>query len=163
MNKKGDINQVFTYLLSTIIVLFVGFLVVKFVTGFTSDTENRFEVKFYDNFELIYNQVHKEWNSEKIQTFRLNSKIKEVCFMQNECSGTLGDSNKENTLSELQSTGDNIAIFDEVGIRSSSRVGEFFIEVDNTQVNCVCRKLTGSSLEILLRNQRNEVYLTILN
>ena len=39
-NKKAVINQVFVYIMSTIAILFVGFLVTKFIVAFQSDSKS---------------------------------------------------------------------------------------------------------------------------
>ena len=60
-SKKGQINQVFVYILSAFVIAFIGFVVVKFVVSFTGDAQTIAEQKFYDTIEDDYESVYRTY------------------------------------------------------------------------------------------------------
>lgn len=157
MNKKSQINQVFIYLLSIILILFAGFLVTKFITSFGKDIDNRTENKLYELIKQDYTTVYRTLGSEKVYKYRTTSDIETVCFV-NEVScienEEIIDSFKEELKLAVES-GDNIAIFDKTGIISSNNIGEFSADADG----CLCIIPSNNAFTIVLENKRNQVFI----
>lgn len=155
MNKKAALNQVFVFLLSIIIVVFIGFLVTQFISTFTADTEQSQNARFYNEFEQVYTSVYTQWGSEKPFSFALSGNTEFVCFIQTDCSvqGDLSESQFSDLRATTQSN-DNVVLLTSNGIESSQRIGE---EPFRVQGGCSCYKVSDKRLEVVIRNDRNEV------
>lgn len=152
MNTKADVNQVFVYLFSIIIISFAGFLVVKFVGVFSSDVESRTDIVFFDNIERAYTTVATNWNSESIEELRVTNDVSLVCFIEPNCdtSQLRVDSN---TIATIIEGGDNVAVFSsDSTIIGSKKIGEFQVQND-----CTCFEPRQNRIELFIENDRNDV------
>ena len=153
--KKAQINQVFVYILSIMIVLFVGFLVVKFVATFTSDAENRAGVAIFDELDRDYEDIYRTYSSEKVLDYKVPTNTKRLCFLDgvscviNTLNNTITESEVQD-LSILAEAGDNIAIFDNDGITATEKIGTFN--------GCFCITPNNGYFKIVMENKKNEVY-----
>lgn len=153
--KKADVSQVFVYLFSIIIITFAGFLVVKFIGVFSSDVDSRTNIVFFDNLEATYNQVAKNWNSEKLQTLKLTNDVEYVCFVESTCNpSTLSPPLSSTTsISEIIEGGDNILLFSSPeNLIQTGKIGPFQVEND-----CTCMETQQNRIEIFVVNERNQV------
>lgn len=161
MEKKAQINKMFVYILSIIMVLFIGFLVVKFISAFTSDTKDIVTNKFYEQIEKDYKTVLTTYGAEKIMTYRFKEEVKAVCFANSRCDfdnsasinvlDNLSDSAREELKFSVES-GDNVVLFDDVGLLDSRNIGTFEIGQ-----NCQCFAPKQNMIEIVMENQRSKV------
>lgn len=157
MNSKAAINQVFVYLLSIIMIAFIGFLVINFISTFLSDAEGSINNKFYNEFEQVYDSVFKEWGSERTYSFTLSSQVDKVCLIQTTCNGAntglVSDDPRLSDLQTIQATGNDVVLLSASGIMSSQEIGDL-----NVDGGCSCYDLIDRRLELTFTNLRNEVY-----
>ncbi|MCH8519791.1 MAG: hypothetical protein LAT82_03470 [Nanoarchaeota archaeon] len=85
-SKKGDVHQVFIFAVSTIVVVFVGFLVLNFVGVLGSDVEDRVVRDFINEVELDFNSVRSDFNSERVKNYRVPGRIQKVVFTTPACT-----------------------------------------------------------------------------
>ena len=85
-SKKADIHQVFIFAVSTIVVVFVGFLVLNFVGVLGSDVEDRVVRDFMNEVELDFNSIRSDFNSERVKNYRVPGRIQKVVFTTPSCS-----------------------------------------------------------------------------
>ncbi len=152
MNNKADVNQVFVYLFSIIIISFAGFLVVKFVGVFSSDVDDRTDIIFFDNIDKAYTNIATNWNSESIEELRVTNDVSLVCFIESNC-----DTSRLQVDSEIISTiiegGDNVAVFSSSStIIGSDKIGDFQVEND-----CTCFEPKQNRIELFIENDRNVI------
>ena len=81
LNNKAQVNQIFVYIMSIIIVLFIGFLVTKFVFTFSSDAQNRASYAIYDTLKTDYKDIYQTYGSEKVLKYKISSDVNEICFI----------------------------------------------------------------------------------
>jgi len=150
--KKAIINNVFVFLLSFIVIAFVGFLVTKFVLTFSNDVDNRINIKFYDDLKSDYKSVYESYGSEKVLEYKLNSNVEEVCFISRaSCIADLNlSAQKIDSMNISYLGGENIAIFDSNDIVSSDTIGSF-------SGMCECLKPKKSRIKIIMENNQNSV------
>ena len=156
--KKAQINQVFVYILSVIIILFVGFLVTKFITAFLSDADSIAEAKFFSTLENDYKDVFETYGSEEVLPYKVSGDVAEICFVSSlSCVDSVDlPDNKKDSLNGTILGGDNVVIFDKDDILSSKDIGKF------TAANngCFCIKPLNSRFELVIENDRNEVLIS---
>lgn len=157
--KKAQINQMFIYLVSIIIIVSAGFLVTKFIFTFSSDTQLAADAKFYQEIEKDIQRVYVQYDSERSHSYSLSNSVEYVCFLTPDCSNkdSLGvDSNSINTILQTQ---DNLALFDQTGLLSSGNIGIFNLE--NNQ--CICIQPNNRRIDLFFKNIRNDVFIQNLN
>lgn len=161
MNKKADVSQVFIYISSVVVIGFVGFLVVSFVSSFLNDTNKTQENIFVKEFESSLNEIYKKYNSEDIVEYRVPSSITFICILD----GTLQPSgvqfpsdmiNDSENLLFLHSSDENIGVFDENGLISSKKFETPF-EIDLNK-GFICIEPINNRFEIFFENRKNEVF-----
>lgn len=150
-NRKSNINIIFIYIASGIIVFFIGFLVINFVYQFSQDTGQANINKFYREFEKEYKKVHSSYGSMTSEKFTsLPSDVTSVCLMEDtsDCSNT--------QLNALKNSA-NIGLLQRKSLLSSKKIGNFQVKGNN---NCTCYNLsTSGNIKILFENKRNKVIL----
>jgi len=157
-NKKSQTNQFFVYILSIIIILFVGFLVVKFIIAFTGDTEKAQNSKIYNDLEKDFKTVYTTYGAEKVLKYRLSSNVKQICFIsKSNCINSLTNltSDQRNDSKIIFSSGNNVILFGEETIINSQNIGNF--EVGGN--GCLCLEIKNNLFSIIMENNRNEVYI----
>jgi hypothetical protein len=155
MVKKGQINNVFVYLLSFVIVGFVGFLVVSFTSGLQDDTIERIDIDFQNDFSTMIDLVARNWQMEKVQSFKVSDKVTEVCFIRNSglCDDTVTEHYEE--LQLLQESGETLALFTQDGLKSSFKTREFSFKGNSN--GCFCVQPVQNTFTLLIKNNRNVV------
>jgi hypothetical protein len=157
-NKKSQINQIFVYILSAMIIVFVGFLVTKFVLAFTSDAQDRVTFKIFDEIKTDYNDIYRTYGSEKVLDYKVPSNVNLICFVsKRECISSLNEISDEMKidLNLTYGAGDNVVIFDGVGIKATDSLNSF-----ETNEGCFCVKPNNGFFELLFENRRNVVYIS---
>lgn len=159
MKKKAQVNQIFVYIMSIIIVLFIGFLVTKFIFTFTADAKERVSYKVYDELETDYQDIFRTYGSEKVLDYKVPSEVKFICFIANIKSiqnlDILSDAMKSD-LNQTLIAGDNVAIFDSSNLlKSSKNIGSF-----NIDSGSFCIEPNNGYFKILFENRRNKVYIS---
>lgn len=161
IKKKAQINQVFVYIFSIIIILFAGFLVSKFIFTFSDDVEKRAESKFYTDFEQNYYAVYTTYGSEKIFNYKVSSDVEYVCFIQkSDCIASLNIYDNvanidSSTITALYDAGDRILMFDKDDIINSNKP-KYGFELNQ---GCICIKPNAGRFELIMSNIRNKVYI----
>lgn len=141
-NKKGSVQQVFVYAVSTIIVVFVGFLALNFLGVLGSDVENRSIQDFQSNIELELTQIRGDFNSENIKTFRIPGIISKITFITPSCAQSYAD----------DFDGHYIVLYD-----SQDQVLDFR-ELEGFRVQGGCFEVEGVEfMDLAFKNERNEV------
>lgn len=90
-NKKGSVQQVFVYAVSTIIVVFVGFLALNFLGVLGPDVENRSLKDFQSKIELELSEIRGDFNSESVEKFRVPGIISKIAFITPSCAQSYAD------------------------------------------------------------------------
>lgn len=158
-SKKGVFNNVFVYLLSIVIVVFCGFLVMKFVLNFSGDAKTAIENNVLDELKSTQEHVYSTFGSESIEVFRFSSEVEMVCFVEKSCNSTLIsnlNTNQKNSLNSIIEGSDNVALFDNSDIISSSNIGEFKVQ---NPTGCFCVKPKNNRVNLIFSNERNVVYI----
>lgn len=161
MDNKGQINKIFVYVLSIIMVVFIGYIVIKFIAAFTSDTQDIITNKFFEEIEKDHKTTLTTYGSEKIMTYRVKDDITAICFATSTCN--FDNQELNNTLNNISSTaaeefrlsvenGENILMFDDVGITNTRKIDKFTISN-----GCTCIKPKQSRIEIIMENKRSDV------
>ena len=157
--KKSQINKIFVYILSIILIVFVGFLVIKFIVSFGNDVSNRESVKIYTELRGNFQEVYTTYGAEKVLKYRLPKNVEEICFISSSSCiddiGNLSKSEKE-TLKTIFNASDNVAQFGEDGIINSQNIGHFIVSQNN---GCYCVHPKNQYFKIILDNINNKVYL----
>jgi len=161
-SKKAQINQVFVYLLSIIMILFIGFLVIKFIYSFSNDTENSLDVKFFNKIDKDYLKVYSSYGSEETFSYKVSSKIELICFANkiDHCESiktNISDMAYSNFNLSLNSK-KQIALFDKLGILNSKKLGKF-----NVLNDCLCVKPKNGRFKLFFENIKNKVTLSNSN
>jgi hypothetical protein len=168
-SKKADINMVFVYVTSIVIIAFVGYLVVGFIGNLGSDVADAQEQQFFNDFRSVFLPVYQSFNSEKVQEFKFPKKITLVCIFDSTNSDvsqvTFPDTmiNDSENLKFLIENNENLAIFDKNGlIQSSSIEQEFTIEhLDTTQPGGIlCFEPINQRQSLFLENRRNDIVIS---
>ncbi len=158
MNKKAQVNQIFIYILSIIIIVFVGFLVTKFIVYFIGAQDDTQKVRIYDDLQEDYDAVYKNFGSERPVEYRLSEEVEYICFSETaQCIDNLNelsDSQKEEFKATI-STNQNIAQFDTNMIINANDIGEF-----ETQDGCFCIKPEKNKINLFIENRRNTVWIS---
>ncbi len=157
MNNKAQINQIFVYILSVIIILFIGFIVVKFISGF-SDAPNELQLeKTFDNIKDDYDEIYVNYGDEISTSYKTANQINYVCFIQKEeCIDNLdelSDTQKE-SLKTVFKAGDNIIQFDSNDIVASDNLNKFFVKEE-----CMCAQTRANSIRIIIENRKNDIWI----
>jgi hypothetical protein len=157
MIKKAQINQVFVYIASAIIVVFVGFLVVRFVGSFTEDSEERPNLLLNKKLSDDFDEIYKAYGSEKTFEYAVSSEVQKVCFVANlneqNALDCVTDFNDEVML--LFDGGHNYFVLGDSGIITSQNMGDV-----NIEGNCFCVTPLNRKFKIFLENKKNTVYLS---
>lgn len=159
-NKNAQMNQIFIYLVSIIIIVFVGFLVIRFVGTFLGDVEDRGNSKIYDDFSKSFDRVYETYGAEKSLRYRLSENTKYICFAEeSDCVADLSmlsDVEKSSFQSTVDA-GDHVAVFDAEGIVNSGNIGNFSISENN---GCLCIEPSESGyFTVILENRKNVVWI----
>ena len=85
-NKTADIHQVFIFAVSTIVVVFVGFLVLNFVGVLGSDVEDRVIRDFLNEVELDFNSIRSDFNTDRVKNYRVPGRIQKIVFTTPACT-----------------------------------------------------------------------------
>ncbi|MFW5704673.1 MAG: hypothetical protein ACOCXG_02415 [Nanoarchaeota archaeon] len=159
--NRGQINQVFIYAVSLIVVAFVAWLAFKFIFGFTGAAEDRQDIILYNQLETDYKSVFTEYGSQKEFTYKTTPEVKFVCFAQDgvtnpadSCEGL--DENLGVEFAAVIDADDNVAVFGAERILHSDNMGDF--KVDNDK-GCICFEPKNNRFSVLFENRRNVVWI----
>ena len=162
INKKSQVNKVFVYTFSIIVVIFCSYLAVKFILTFSLSTQDVIEKNFYNELEKDYNIVSKTYSSKKVFRYKVPSSIKHVCFVQEKaCIDDLDSldelsSNTKEQTKLLFENDDNIVLYDMYGILSSKHLSNF-----NVNNDCFCLEPSSNGyFKLDLENKKNNVWIT---
>lgn len=144
-NKRGDVNQVFVYAVSTIVVVFVAILAVSFVSTLGDDVNSRTISDFINSFERDLGAMEADFNSESVQEYRIPGSISKLAFITPACS--------DQQYSDF-SNGYHIVVYDSSNqILDSREVIEFGVDT-----GCIDFKRSEAEIiELAFINKRNEV------
>jgi len=159
--RKSQMNQVFVYAFSIIIVLFVGFLATKFISTFTQDVEKRDESLFYNDFENDFHTVFTNYGAEKIFNYRVSREVSLVCFIKDiNCIDSMSDIDNEikSDMKVIRENDENIMILDKDGIVNSHKSEKGF-EIEGVN-NCLCIKPNSGRFSMIITNTKNTVYIS---
>lgn len=159
--KKAQINKVFVYLLSLIIILFVGFLVVKFIMTFTSDVDKRTDSAIYKSMQNDFATVYRTYGAEKFFKYKVSSQVENICFISDinciDDSTIIGDDLNQASIESLKivyQAGDNVVIFGKDDIINSQNIGSFKVKD-----GCLCIKPNNNLLNLVFENNQNQVWI----
>mgnify|MGYP005864039329 CR=1 FL=1 len=141
-NKKGDINQVFVYAVSTIVVVFVAVLAVSFVSTLGDDVGSRAVSEFINSIESDLSAMEAEFNSESIHDYRMPGSISRLAFVTPACSD------------DRYSDGHYIIVYDSNDqVLDLKEIIEF-----GTQGGCIeLNRSNGEFIELAFINERNQI------
>jgi hypothetical protein len=163
MYQKGQINKVFVYLLSVIMILFVGFLVSQFIFTFQDDVKADVINRIYETIERDQEAVYQSYGSERTFDYRVPDRFKTVCFVSDvdACFSAGGpDLNVEEPIPEtleeiIRAGGENSVMFSETNSVLSSRQLQQF----ETSDGCFCTVPTGNRFTLTYENRRNTLWI----
>lgn len=157
MSKKSQINQIFVYLLSIILVVFAGYLVLNFIFTFKNDSTARQDAIVYNSIKDDFKAVYRNFGSEESATYTVSSKVSNVCFFDSNCniSSIISSGDIADQLDTISQSGNNIALVNlrEEAIISSQSIEEGFIA-------CFCAKVEQNKFKLYFENIRNQVHIT---
>ena len=143
-NKAADIHQVFIFAVSTIVVVFVGFLVLNFVGVLGSDVEDRVVRDFLNEVELDFDSIRSDFNTDRVKSYRVPGRIQKVVFTTPTCSNE-----------EYRESFDGyfILVYD-----SSDQILDFR-EVDEFGTSQGCFEIERNQfITLAFRNERNRIF-----
>lgn len=144
-NKAGDIHQVFIFAVSTIVVVFVGFLVLNFVGVLGSDVEDRVVRDFINEVELDFNSIRSDFNTDRVKNYRVPGRIQKVVFTTPSCSIEEYKDSFDGYFIVVYDSSNQILDFTEVGEFGVSSGGCF--EIERRQF-----------ITLAFRNDRNRIF-----
>lgn len=162
--NKAQVNQVFVYVFSIIIIVFAGFLVIKFVSTFTKDTDTRLEHAFYNQFEEDFYTVYTSYGSEKVYSYKVSTYVKLVCFMSSNSSIINLEEDLENEVANvgldalytLYDSGVRIVMFDQDTIINKHNPDKPF----NVKGGSFCMIPKNNKFTLLFENIKNQVHIS---
>lgn len=164
--KKAEINMVFVYITSIVLIGFVGYLVVGFIGSLSEDTQNAQQQKFFDEFTVIFNQVYQSFNSEKVQEFYFPNSITFVCILdENPNTNTSSIIFPETMINDNEGlefvfeSSENLAIFSENGLISSENIPEEFTIVSENE-GILCFTPVNNIYSLYFENKRNDIFIS---
>lgn len=156
--KKSQINQVFVYLTSIILILFVGFLVYKFVASFNGSVNTKIETQIYKDLKNDFISVYQTYGSQKVLKYKLTQDVKQICFVSKQCDTTTLtnlNNDEKDSLKQIINSGNNIALFSNDGIINSHNIGKF-----TPTNNCFCAEPKNEYIKLIMENNKNVVYIS---
>lgn len=164
-NKKGQMNKIFIYLLSIIMIVFIGFLVAKFIGLFSENVNTVTENKFYNEFEKNFNIVYTTSGSEKFYKYKVSQEVHLVCFVSKKaCIQNVPELNNNNlplgvndSIAELADNKHNIVMLDKNDILNSRSIPNINIEENG---GCFCINPKQGYFDLLFENIRNKVWIS---
>lgn len=162
-DNKAQVNQVFVYVFSIIIIVFAGFLVIKFISSFTNSADQRAEHAFYSQFEEDFYTVYTSYGSEKVYDYRVSSYVELVCFISTNSSiKNLEDDLKLiqneglDTIYTLYDSGARIIMFNEDTIINKHNPEKPF----DVKGGSFCMKPRNNKFTLLFENIKNKVHIS---
>lgn len=153
--KAMPITQVFVYLLSTILVVFAGFLVIKFVFTFNDDVEQQTNKAFFDNLEIDYQKVFSNYGSEITSKYKVSAAVELVCFVDSRsCIDSLPITLKDDA-KLIYDAGDNVYLYSGDEVLKTTSIGEFNL--------CECKKPKVGLVKLFYENRRNDVFIEFVD
>lgn len=155
-SSKAQINQIFVYILSIILIVFAGFLVAKFLFSFDEDLDEYTNQAFFDILKDEFSYVYQSVGSERTLELRVTPDIELVCFIDSStnCLSSLAlDTTLQQDINSLIDVEDNVFLINDVKqvMRSNSLTKDF--------IGCFCTNTTGNLINIKLENYRREIYI----
>jgi hypothetical protein len=153
MKKKAQVNQIFVYLFSIIVILFVSYMIANFVISFWSETKSTKENIMFENLKRDYNSIYTNWGAEKPFSYDAGEDKTFLCFVESftfikSCEPL--DDNKKKILEEITKNRDNIILFGENEYIRSDKIGPFRVSG-----GCLCVNSSLGKFNILIENDRN--------
>jgi len=161
MDRKAQTNQVFVYILSIILILFVGFLVIKFISSFSSDTQDVKNLKTLKQLKKDFQSVYIKYDSEKVLNYGVSSEVRNICFIsKSSCINSLTNlsSSQREDLKTIFDSGENMIFLGDSKIIIKENIGDFIA----TNNGCLCLEIKNNIFTIMMRNNKNKVYLSKL-
>lgn len=158
-NKKAVINQVFVYIMSIIAILFVGFLVTKFIIAFGNDSKDIIGENFFTTLQNDLEQVASRYNSEEVLEYKINGEVVRMCFIsKTSCVSNLPvDLPIEISELEILSENSNLLFFDKDTVTSQRKILDF----ESTQSGgCFCITPNNNRFNLLIENRKNNLYVS---
>lgn len=154
--KKGQINQVFVYLLSIIIIVFAGFLVTKFIFSFGENVETYTNQVVFDSFKESFSEVYYNYGSEKSQDFTVTSEVKKICLIANieEITSLSLESSLQTDLKLIGNSGPFIVLLDDSNqIINSETINQKF-------TGTFCKVPQSNKFSLQFENYRGEIFIS---
>ena len=149
-DNKGQINHIFIFLVTVIMVVFSVFFVVKFLGSLNNDIGDRVTRDFLQKVELDVLSIQNEYNSENLHTYTIPTSINSVAFFTPACSKEL----------EYRSSFDKS--FYIILLDSQNQVLDF-LEIPQFAVENGCIEINDTRiLRLALKNDRNSIKIEYL-
>ncbi|MCA9486049.1 MAG: hypothetical protein H6500_04065 [Candidatus Woesearchaeota archaeon] len=161
MEKKAEIHTVFIFILSIIMILFIGYLVTKFTLTFVEDKEMRENSLIYTHLRADIEKVASNYGSEKFAEYKVSSKAQYLCVASQSFCSPEGTLLPESTLEKIQvlyETGSNVVLLDNSAILTHNK-----IENINADPACFCVKISKGIIKLFIENRNNKVFVTPLD
>ena len=153
MHKKAEVNKIFVFLFSTLIIGFVSILVVQFTSNFVGTVDKRATIDFTNNLKDAYSKVLSDYNSEESVTLKIPSKVQTVCFVQLKCTELPKVPLTKTEFKNLRQAEQNILLFGRQKLEHSFKLREF-----KTDENCFCIK-DKTQINLIIENRQNEIFI----
>jgi hypothetical protein len=165
MDKKAEINQIFVYLVSIIVIIFVGFLVIKFISAFVSDIDTKENIQIYDDLKKDFVKISQNYGGESVKDYNLASEVKLVCFRSvNSNNNCLKEKYVQIPISQeemnsLIETKSDFFVFTQNGILGAKPIGDYAIKGG---LKCICTKPKRGSIKVAIENFRNDLIIEVI-
>jgi len=166
--KKAQVNKVFVFAISLIVIGFVVLLAGKFIGSFANDSENKIDVDFLNDIKNDYTKTLKSYSSEREGKYRLTNKINLICFTpksqdQNTCieqikgsiDGNVSGYNEESLKTIMRDN--NMVLYSKDDIAYQNNLGEYNVE------KCFCIKPKSGIIKLFFQNIKHQETITDLN
>jgi len=165
--KKAQVNKVFVFAISLIVIGFVVLLAGKFIGSFANDSENKIDVDFLNDIKNDYTKTLKSYSSEREGKYRLTNKINLVCF-------TPKSQDRDKCIEDLKISKDNVSGYDKTSLETvmqdnnmilyskddiayQNNLGEYNVD------KCFCAKPKAGKIQLFFQNIKHEVMIMDLN
>ena len=151
-NKKADINQIFVYLVSMMIIVFVGYLGVSFSLGFFKTVDTYEDGKLLDDIKKDYEKISIGYGEFFSGDYKLKLEVKQVCFFEKKNVDNINGIK----VFDILNSNSNVIFFDDTKILQTEFIGEF--KVENTE-KYFCVNNVNNNLKLEWENKKNKVFL----
>lgn len=145
MNKKAQVNQIFIFVFTILIIVFCGFVVLKFVGALNNDVGDRITKDLLLKIEIDILSIQNEFNSEGLHTYKIPGKVQTISFLTPACSLNLSYKSSFESSYHIVLLDDTNQVLD-------------FLEIPEFGITNGCLEISDKeTISLAFKNNRNKI------